>query len=494
MTLPAGELAVYERDTVRIAVEGDLDRDTRAQLLILEARREVLWRSGEAPVREGHAAVPVEGVSPAVERGSQLLLTAVLFDDGGNRVYASDDSAAATLAKAAVRPVRVYAGRRLLAAGGATPIDLTGAPERAMAFFPVQADGTVGVLDLSGDGEVRGYVPAAARPERVAYRGGALAVLGAGGGEVTWLRPDGDQWRTVRRVELPALELELDTLTSAAVRPTARRLALGCADASCTALYALLPSGVQVLDGTVPDPARAGVLRAISETDSAQRAHPGGAWLVLPEYGEAVRGDTSVAATVFRPAAGGRDLIQRRDGASMCLATALGDVLVAAGSDGVAYAAADGSRPVCGPGTGIVRIDDAATPVARLSSLAIHNMLAEDRIGRIADLQLSDDGASLLVLGEESVAVLDTLLGVRGTLPVPGARSVAWLRGSGQHRFAVADGDGVSVYDALRLTRIARIPLGPTAGPMVYLARASGTDVIAAVIPGGFVVAPVPGP
>jgi hypothetical protein len=207
-----------------------------------------------------------------------------------------------------------------------------------------------------------------------------------------------------------------------------------------------------------------------------------------------VRGDTGVAATVFRPAAGGRELIQRRDGASMCLATALGDVLVAAGSDGVAYAAAGGSQPVCGPGTGIVRIDAAATPVARLSSLAIHNMLAEDRIGRIADLHLSDDGASLLVLGEESVAVLDTLLRVRGTLPVPGARSVAWLRGSGQHRFAVADGDGVSVYDALRLTRIARIPLGPTAGPIVYLARASGTDVIAAVIPGGFVVAPVPGP
>jgi hypothetical protein len=493
VTLPAGELAVYERDTVRIAAKGDLDGGMRAQLLILDTTRAVLWRSADVPVREGHATLPVEGVPAGVERGAPLLLTAVLLDAAGNRVYASDDSAAVTLAKAAVRTVRVYAGRRIRTAGSATPIDLAGAPERAVAFFPVPEEGMVGVLDLSADGEVSGYVPVAARPEGVAYRAGVLAILGAGGGEVTWVRPDGDEWSTVRRLALPALELELDTLTSAAVRPTAQTLALGCGEASCTAPYALLPSGVQVLDGSVPDPGRAGVLRVVSAAAAGESADAGAPSLVLPGYSDAVRADTSVTAAVFAPVAGGRALVQRRDGASMCLATALGDVLVAAGSDGVAYAAVGRAQPVCGPGTGIVRIEAAAAPAARLSSLAIHNTLAEDRIGRIADLQLSDDGGSLLVLGDESVAVLDPYLRVRGTLTVPGARSVSWLRGSEKDRFAVADDDGVSVYDALRLTRISRIPLGPTAGPMVYLTRASGTDVIAAAIPGGFVVAPVPG-
>jgi hypothetical protein len=493
VTLPAGELAVYERDTVRIAVEGDLNGGMRAQLLILDGARAVLWRSADVPVREGQATLPVEGVPAAVERGAPLLLTAVLLDAAGNRLYASDDSAAATLAKAAVRTVRVYAGRRIRVAGSTTPIDLAGAPERALAFFPLPEEGMVGVLDLSADGEVSGYVPVAARPERVAYRAGLLAILGAGGGEVTWVRPEGDEWSTVRRLALPALELELDTLTSAAVRPTARALALGCGEATCTDPYALLPSGVQVLDGSVPDPTGGGALRVVSAAaeGSAGAAVPS---LVLPGYSDAVRADTSVTAAVFAPVAAGRELVQRRDGASMCLATALGDVLVAAGRDGVVYAAADGVQPVCGPGTGIVRIEEAAAPAARLSSLAIRNTLAEDRIARIADLQLSDDGRSLLVLGDESVTVLDPFLRVRGTLPVPGARSVSWLRGSEKHRFAVADADGVSVYDALRLTRIARIPFGPTAGPMVYLTRASGTDVIAAAIPGGFVVAPVPGP
>lgn len=493
LTLPSGSLAVYERDTVVFQVDAATEvSGARVQLLFLDSARTVLWRSAEVPVRGGDVAVPVDGVSAAVERGVELQATAVLSDDSGSRFYASDDSVSvATLARAAVRPARVYAGRRVRVGGGSQPADLALAPELGWAFFPVPEEGRVGVLDLAGEGRVAGYLDVGPRPERLAYRAGVLAVLGAGGGEVSWVRAAaGEAPAVVGRTLLPPLEVELDTLTTVAVRPVGQAIRLGCDDPGCTTPHALLPSGVQVIEGTVPDPARAGVLRVLRRTDpGAGLTGP----IVLPGHNPAVRGDTMLTASVFAPTAEGRTRVQARTDASGCLVTALGGVHIAASADGVVYAAGAGTQPACGAGTALVRIEDAGTPAARLSTVAIHNSLADDRIGRVLDLQLSDDGTALLVLGDESVVVLDTLLRVQAILPAPGARSIAWRRGGGG-RFAVADGDGVSVYDAGRLTRIARIPIGPTAGPIVYLSRGAGPDVVAAAIPGGFVVATAPAP
>lgn len=488
LTLPPGSLAVYERDTVVLQIDAGEAGGARVQMLLLDSTRTVRWRSAEVPVRGFHVAVPVEDVPPTVERGAELLVTAVLSDDSGSRFYASDDSASVSaLARAAVRPVRIYAGRRIRGGAGSYPADLALAPELGWAFFPVPEDGRVGVLELAGEGRVAGYFDVGPRPERVAYRAGVLAVLGAGGGEVSWVRAAaGEAPAVVGRMLLPPLELELDTLTTVAVRPVGQAIRLACGDPVCASPHALLPSGVQVIDGTVPHPAGAGVLRVLRMAD------PGDGLtgpIVLPGHNAAVRGDTMLTAAVFAPTADGRTRVQARTDASGCLATALGGVHVAASADGVVYAAGAGTQPACGAGTGLVRIEDAATPAARLSTVAVHNSLADDRIGRVLDLQLSDDGTALLVLGDESIAVLDPLLRVQAILPAPGARAIAWRRGGGAGRFAIADGNGVSVYDAGRLTRIARIPLGPTSGPIVYLSRGAGPGVIAAAIPGGFAVA-----
>jgi hypothetical protein len=498
LRLPTGELAFYESDTLGVTLQASSQDGLRVQLLLLDSARTVLWRSALVPVRGEAGEVPVEAIPAGIERGAALLLTGVVADPDGRRVYASDDSAAApTLAEAAVRTARVYAGQRVRAGDGAAPADLAAAPELERAFFPVPGESAVGVLDLSGEGRLLGSVPAGVRPGRVAYRAGVLAVLGAGGGELSFLRADAAGISAPASALLPALELELDTTFLGAVRPTGRALALGCADAGCADVFAAVPSGVQVIEGQVAQPGSAGVLRVVGTSPGEPAAGPRPA-LVLPAFTDVLRGDTSTLAAVFGPAApsGGRELLQRLSAASLCLSTALGGSRLAAGADGVVYVAGsgDGAGPACGAGTAILRIEGAATGSAAASALAIRNTLAEDRLGTVLDLQLSDDGAALLVLGEEEVAVLDPFLRVRGTLAVAGAQSVAWLRGGGGTRFAVAAAAGVTVYDAARLTPVARLPLGPTAGPLVYLHRAAGADLIAAAIPGGFVVAPVPTP
>lgn len=496
LRLPAGELALYESDTIRVDLGSEAARELRVQLMLLDSVRTVLWRSSLVALERGGGEVPVGRIPPELPRGAPLLLTGVITDAEGHRFYASDDSAATTLADAAVRSARVYAGRRVRAGGGAVTTDLAVAADLARAYFPLPGESAVGALDLSGDGRFIGTVPGGTRPERVAYRGGVLAVLGAGGGELSVMQVGADAISTPRSALLAPLELELDTTFLGAVRPTGRALALGCAGEGCGSVFAVVPSGLQVVEGTLPQAGSAGVLRVVdaSVADGAMPLMP----LALPGYTDVLRGDTGIAAAVFSPAApsGGRQLLQRRAGVSRCLSTALGGARVVAGTDGVVYVAgaAAGQGPPCGPGTAIIRLDDVRSDSARPSVLAIRNTLGEDRLGTVLDLQLSDDGTALLVLNEDGVAVLDPFLRVRGMLALPGVRSVAWRRGAGALRFAVADEGGVTVYDATRLTPLARVPTGPTSGPIVYLHRGAAGDVVAAAIPGGFVVATVPEP
>jgi hypothetical protein len=492
MALPQGEIQVHERDSVRVAVTGQ-GTSLRAQLLLLDSAGSVLWRSALVPVTGGTADVPVEEVPATVERGRTVFMTGVVADGDGARYYASDDTVAAPrLSDAARRAARIWAGQRVRTADGTTPSDLTVDADRGRAYFPIPSSSAVGVLDLTGAGAILGSLDTGFRPGRVAYRAGVLAVLGESGGELALLRIGQEPHR--ESTLLPALELELDTTFLGAVRPTARGLAVGCRDGACTDPLALVPSALQVIEGSVGEPAAASVLRLVTVGDVDQ---PGIPALVLPGFASVIRGDTSAAARVYTPRTpdGNRAEVLRRDDASVCLATSIGGGVLAAGAPGVAYVVSPSAgAPVCGPGTGIIRLDGVGTSGVSVSALAIRNTMADDRIAGVTDLQVDDSGVAVIARAADAVLVLDSYLRVRGSVPAPDARAVAWLRGATgtAERFAVADAEGVTIYDAQRLTVVHRLPLGPTQGPLVFLARANGERVVAAPTAGGFVVASVP--
>lgn len=486
VVLPAGEISVYEQDTVLIDVRGD--GGARAQLLALDSAGTIVWRSEEAPVTGGSAAVPVSDVGSGVVRGAVIRVTGAVVTAGGERFYASDDTTAVrTLSESASRPMRVFTGRRVRLVCGAQPSDLVAAPHLGRAYYAVPAQGVVGALDVSEGGRLAGVTEAGAAPAQLAFAGGVLAALSSDGGELSFLRAEAGGLTLIRRTLLPALEIEADTTFVAAARPAGRALALACAP-GCDAPVAVVPSALVVLKGSAG--VAPGVVRIVPAADSAAAPR-----LVLPGYETAVRGDSAATMVVFTPTApdGTRRLLQRRTGASRCLSTSLPD-LVALSGDGRLYAASGASTPPCGPGTRIVRVDTVLSEAPGVSALGVRNTLAEARLGPVAELQLSDDGSRLLVRGDSGVAITDADLRVLGTISVPGVTAATWLRGAGAPaRIAVADSTGVSVYDAARMTRLAHLSIGNTAGPIVFMRHAGG-DVVAAPIAGGFVVAKVTAP
>ncbi len=494
VSLPPGAFDLYERDSVPVVAGAAADVAGTVQLLLLDGARAVLWRSAPVPFR-GPAAVtvPVEGIPGTVIRGDDVLLTAVATDGSGRRYYATDEGAAAVqLANAATRSGRIWAGRRVRVGEGGVPLDLVGAPELGRAYFPMSSASGVGVLDVTGEGRLAGIFPAGVRPEHLAYRSGRLVALGGGGGEISFMDVSATGVSAPISHLLPALELELDTTFLGAVRPSGRGVALGCDGDGCTRLFVAVPSGLQAISGALPHAPSPSVLRVVPAPDLGGDGAP---TLVLPGYVDVLPDDTSAVATVFAAAApqGTRAQRQRNPAASACLSTSLGGGAVAAGDGGALFVATRGAAGACGPGTGIVRIDGAGSTNAVVSVLGIRNSRAEDRVGEAIDLRLADDGTSLLVMSRDGVSVLDPALRVRGTLPLPGVRSVAWLRGSGGDRFSVATAEGVWIYDASTLTRVVSLPIGPTGGPLLYMRRPDGPDVVVAGIPGGFVVVTIPG-
>lgn len=494
MALPAGEIEVHERDSVRVSVSGE-STALRAQLLLLDSAGGVLWRSRLVPVAGGRADVPVEDVPAAVERGAAVFITGLVAEEDGTRYYASDDTVAATrLGDAARRPARVWAGQRVQTGDGAVPGDLTLDADRERAYFPITGTSAVGILDLAGPGRISGSFDAGFRPGRVDYRAGVLAVLGASGGELSLVRI-GQDAASGSGTLLPALELELDTTFLGAVRPTGRGLAVSCLDDACRDAFALVPSTLQVIEGSVPEPTAASVLRQLSPDGEAGVS--GVPALALPAYAGVLRGDTSADATVFSPRTpdGDRAQVLSREDVSVCLATSLGGALLAAGPPGVVYLVSPSAgEPACGPGTRIVRLDGVGTSGVSVSALAVRNTMADERLAGVTDLRVADSGGAVLALAGDAVLVLDPYLRVTGSVPAMDARVVAWLRGASgaSDRFAVADGGGITVYDAQQLTVVHRVRVGPTQGPLVFLQRASGERVVAAATAGGFVVATVP--
>ena len=484
--LPVQAGRLFERDTVRLEVRG---RASRVQLLLLDSTgTAVLWRSGETvPGTGGTTAVAVDGVPAAVERGAALMLTASVTALDGSRYYASDDTGAArTLAEAAKRRVVLYAGRRVAAwQGPGVALEMVVVPELRGAVYVDPASGGIASLDLSGGGSLGGGVPWDAPAGRLAYRDGILASLAADGGAISFFRATADGIRLIRRAALPALELESDTTLLAAARPTGRALGLTCGD-PCAAPVAVVASELIVLKGAVPG-VGPGVLR-ILPADSAAEPR-----VVLPAYGDALRGDSAVDVRVFgaREADGSRALLQAQSAVSRCLATALGQAHLAGGSQGSLYVGAGGAAPPCGPGTRILRVDGAVADAPVVSALAVRNTVAEARLGPVQRMDVSEDGSRLLVVSDSAVAVADRDLHVLGSIARAGLVAVTWLRGAGAPRwFAVSDSAGATVYDGARMREVARLAIGPTAGPLVFLHR-TDADVLAAAIPGGFVVAPM---
>ncbi len=483
--LPVQGGRLYERDTVRLEVLG---RASRVQLLLLDSTgTAVLWRSGEtAPGAGGATAVAVDGVPAAVERGAPLMLTASVTAVDGSRYYASDDtSAARTLVEAAKRRVVLYAGHRLPAwQGSAITLEMVLVPELRRAVYVDPAGGGMGALDLSGGGSLGGGVPWDAPAGRLAYRDGVLASLSADGGAISFFRATADGFGFIRRAALAPLELESDTTLAVAVRPTGRALGLTCGD-PCESPVALVASELVVLNGTVPG-VGPGVVRMVpADSASAPR-------LVLPAYGDALRGDSAVDVRVFgaREADGTRAVVQARSGVSRCLATALGQAHLASGSQGSLYVGA-GAAPPCGPGTRVLRVDGAVADAPAVSALAVRNTVAEARLGAVQQMDVSEDGTRVLVVSDSGVAVADRDLHVLASIAREHVVAASWLRGAGAPRwFALSDSAGATVYDAVTMREVARAAIGPAAGPLVFLHRADA-DVLAAAIPGGFVVAPV---
>jgi hypothetical protein len=489
MVLPMGELQLYEDDTLRVEVPG-AENGLTAQLLVVDSARAVHWRSALVPVDGNRAELPISAVPAAVQRGGGVFLTGVLTRSSGQRLYATDDSASATqLSGAALRSLRLWAGRRVVAPGAAVPSDLVLAPEFAMGFYG-QPNAGLGTLDLSADGEVGPSYATSVTPIRLAYRGGVLATLGSGGSALGFHRvtSDGVSEPVVRL--LPPMDLELDTLLRGGVRPFAHAIRLGCDEAECRSVFAVVTSQMQLLDGT----ARGGgssVLRledAPTETEGGPARPP----LVIPAYHDVLAGDTALAAKVFTPASdGSRRLMYTRSDASACLATSIGGDVLAAGGNGVLYVAPAGPQAPCGPGSALLRIENAGTGEARASVLGIRNTMADDRISGIVGLELSPDGSFLLVQVDDGVLLVDASLRVLGRVSVAGARQVAWASGPGSPRFVVADDTGATVFDARTLAVVARIECGPVQGPMVFLSREGRRDVLAAPVEGGFVVVQV---
>lgn len=488
MVLPLGEVELYEDDTLRVEV-ADAENGLTAQVLVLDSARSVLWRSALVPVEGNRAGVPISGLPASVARGGARFVTGVLTRATGERLYATDDSiSAAQLSGAAVRSLQLWAGRRVLIQAAGVPVDLVLAPELALGFFPQPNEGGVGTLDLSGDGGLGPTYSTSLRPIHLSYRAGVLAALGSGGSALGFLRvaSEGVSDPVVRL--LPAMDLELDTLVRGGVRPFGHAIKLACDTGECRSVFAVVTSSMQLLDGTVRG-AGSSVLRVEDAVADALARPP----LVLPGFHEVVRGDTALLANVFTPAPDGtRRPIYTRPGASACLATSLGGDFVAAGTNGVVYVAtAAGQAPPCGPGTAVLRIDNAGTGEAGVSALGIRNTMADDRIAGVLGLELSADGSFLLALVDDGVLLLDPHLRVLGKVAVSGAQHVAWAMGSGSPQFAVADATGIAIYDASTLTAVARSECGRIQGPMVFLTREGRPAVLAGPIAGGFVVVQV---
>ncbi|MBB4635993.1 hypothetical protein [Longimicrobium terrae] len=500
--LPAARYTLFEGDRVALRLEA-LEGDARAELLVLDAAREVVWRSGAVQAADTVVEVPVGALPPRLLADTTLSLTAAV-DAGGTRVWATDDTAAVlSRERAALRPVRFHAGR-VVALDADRPRSFALDPIGGRLYFAAPGRAVIGVVDLASGREEDGTaVPSG--PVALRFHYGRLGALISGGTELAVFRA-APALTLAHRVLLPTLVLDIQTPRPAAegdtpaqvdtlratVRPYAAGLAWGCPDGECESPLAFASSG---LAGT--DPAAAGaVLRRVPL--AATPAAP----LVIPVFqpGWAAEDTAPSRVWIFAAASSGGDsLVHLTEDGLGCATTVLGHGVfdLSPARPGVLYAAS-ADESACGDGTRLTRVDDAASARPRLSALARRNQLGEDRIGRVLELRVSPDGALVLVRTADAVQVLDADLRLRGTVEVPGASAIAWVEGPepGSDHFAVASDRGVVLYDTARRREAARFPLGSTGEGLLVVWRTGG-ELVAAAAPrdrDGLVSARIPAP
>lgn len=494
---------LYEGDSVRVRLEGTKDISGEAEVLVLNAAHDVLWRSPEVAVRDTVALLPVVAV-PASFYGDTTLRLSLSFRAGGTRVYASEDTVAVTeRARAATKPVRFFPGRVVgVQAGQPQSLVLDAAAGRL--FFASRERAEIGVLDLAA-GNRLGSIRVPSGPVALAIRDGTLGALIADGTELA-VFDTGELGAAERRILLPTLALAIRTMTqpakdstparfdtlNAVVRPFGQGLAWGCSDAQCGRLVAFTSSDV----ASANDQARS-VVRRVTVRGSAVSP------LLSLGYTGALPTDTIPSEfALWGTAASGRDsLAEARVSVLRCPTVSLGDgpFDVAWRAGAVLYATVEEDVEPCGVGTRLMRVDDAASSEAGFSFLARRNLVGENRIGRAREIRVSPDGAFVLVRADGGrVHLFDADLRLRATLMVESPTAVAWLQGGSQGStyFAVASSLGVVLYDTQRRLPVTRFPVGPTRESLLVLWRSAG-EIVAAAAPlgrDGLVTARLPFP
>jgi hypothetical protein len=502
--LSAPAYVLYEGDLVAVRVEGLEGRTALAEVLVLDRGREVVWRSGRVAAADTLARVPMAGLPQRLFADTSLFLSAALEVEGV-RVYAGDDTTAVLArGEAAIRPVRFYPGEVVgLDAGRPQSFALDAAAGRL--YFAARDRARIGVIDLSTRREVAG-VDVPTGPVALRFLGVRLGALIADGTELAVF--EAEPGLTLReRILLPTLRLDVQTLRAAAdsaspaqvdtlaavVRPYARGLAWGCADAPCSSPVAFASSQ---LSGADLAKATAAVRRV------GIAGSPSVVPVVVPGYQPGVLPSDTIASRV-RIFAAGRDgtdsLVFDRADRMRCPTAMLGGGAfdVATQGPAVLYAAVEGEL-ACGDGTRLMRVDGAASDDPRLSGLARRNLLGEDRIGAVSEVRVSPDAQMVLVRGEDRVHLFDADLRLRATIDIEDPTAVAWVEGgpAGSLYFAVAAAEGVALYDTVRRVVVTRFPLGPTRENLLAVWR-SGEQLVAAAGPldrDGVVTARVPVP
>jgi hypothetical protein len=486
LALGTDTLALREGDRITVRVDPRGPDSVRAEILLVDSARTILWRSGGSPPLRDSATFAFTGLPAGARRA---FLTGSLVDAAGHRVYAtSDSSPEPSLARAALQPVIVYEGNLLPVDGRV--VALAAAYDLGRVYF---ADGKrVGVVDLATMTAGAGFA-AVAQPEALAYTHGRLGVLSGGGVEVAAFDVAAGG-RLLSRSALPPLVARMavpSRQTDASgqpttqtyryqVRPYARNLALVCAgsDPACTEVAAFGSSDMV-------DPATGSSGTGLREIGFAGR--PAFPFLVAPAHDLAtvVRDSTPAALTLLDASVPtGRDsVVHVADGVGRCAMLTAGGAAIAGSPlpGGPLYVGLDARGSECDPNVPLIRLDRPDGPVAAASVLAYRNLLGENRIEETRALDVSEDGTRVLVLDRDRVHLLDGALRLRGSLAVPGAQAVAWLREAGApSRFAVVTADAVEVYGATDLVRHGRISPGPLSG-LVAFGRAGGAHVLVVV-------------
>jgi hypothetical protein len=498
LRLGTDTLALREGDRLSFPVNARGRKSVQSEIFLVDSARNVLWRSGTGPPVRDSASISFTGLPADLARGRRVFLTGALVDEQGKRVYATRDTLpVASLALAALQPAIVYEGH-LLAVEGRV-VALAAARDLGRVYFADQVKGTIGVVDLAALA-LRPAFAVGAHPEALAYMRGRLGVLSDAGVEVAAFDvAAGNRLLSktiipplLARMRVPAGQLDESgkpTFQSFRyqVRPYARNLALVCAGAGpdCPEVAAFGSS--EMVD---PGGGSQGVgLREVAF--AGRTAYP---FLAAPQFNVETVANDSVPAeltTVEASVPTGRDSIVYQAGnVGRCSVLNAGGTAIAASPlpGGPVFVAPDREVSDCKLDVPLIRLDrpdgPTATPGSQpsvVSLLAFRNLLGDNRITETRALDVSEDGARVLVLDRDRIHVLDDALRLRETLAVPGVQAATWLREEGAvSRFAVVTEDAVEIYGARDMVRQGRIVLGRLSG-LAAFARVNGETVVVVV-------------